>query len=429
MATLQELLNLGLVDIGSDDSRFEKMQSASSALQAKFKEEPGLLVPATLISLDEGVDEDDPMFSLVEDLVLAEWKTLRNTHVNRPRELLRSIMIDALSTAVSDDHVSAAVVWNSAASPLRHQQMRLGKAGSLIGDILRSAGELAERQAVARAGMATAPIKKRGRKQAERSPLKISATIEDQDIVADVARAAGPQYGPVPNLESPNPHWPNTGHPWSNEFTPRMAAALSKVVSLGNARVGEVLAKQLAAHLDEFDKQLAEQFREVERLMQSQETSRMRLDVLWWSEALYSPTLNTSYRELELPVAALAAAVDLAGIVPPLAPASVCYVLSETLFRVSRLRGGSGDLSVEAFMDGIAKAKTEFGERLVRSPTSKGRVPLVDLVAESARGARVSAETLRHRAGVDPALMLTPSEFAMWVFRGIQASRLVETLR
>ena len=52
MSTLQELLNFGLVAIGSDDSRFEKMKSASSSLLAKFKEDPSLLIPATLISLD-----------------------------------------------------------------------------------------------------------------------------------------------------------------------------------------------------------------------------------------------------------------------------------------------------------------------------------------------------------------------------------------
>ena len=39
---LQELLNAGLVDIGGDDSRFAKMQSAASALPARFKQEPSL---------------------------------------------------------------------------------------------------------------------------------------------------------------------------------------------------------------------------------------------------------------------------------------------------------------------------------------------------------------------------------------------------
>jgi len=52
MSALQELLNLGLVDIGSDDSRFEKIQSTVAAFTTKLKEEPDLLIPATFIRLD-----------------------------------------------------------------------------------------------------------------------------------------------------------------------------------------------------------------------------------------------------------------------------------------------------------------------------------------------------------------------------------------
>lgn len=433
MSTLQELLNLGLVDIGSDDSRFEKMMAASSMLSAKFKEDFTLLVPATLISLDEGVDEDDPMFSLVEDLVAAEWKTLRNTHVNRPRELLRSIIVDALATAVNGHHVSAAIVWNSAASPLHHQQVRLGRAASLIGGLLSSAGEFAEREAVARAGMMSATPKKRVRKHAassEKPVFKISAAIKDQDILADVARSAGANHPQAPSLDAPNPHWPNVGQPWAHEFATRMTAALSKAVNLGNARMSEALTKQLATYLGEFEKQLTDSLEQLQNdALQTQEASRTRLDVLWWSEALYSPTLSTSYREVELPVAAVAAAMDLASIVPPLVPASVCYVLSETMLRVSQLKGGVREMSVQNFLDSITKAKTQFGERLPVSPTRNARLPLVGLVGEAARGSHISAETFHGRAGIDAGLVLTPGEFAMWVFRGIQASRLAETVR
>ena len=73
MSALQELLNLGLVDIGSDDSRFEKIQSAAIAFAARLKEDPDLLIPATLIAIDNETDENDPLFGLVEELVIVEW--------------------------------------------------------------------------------------------------------------------------------------------------------------------------------------------------------------------------------------------------------------------------------------------------------------------------------------------------------------------
>lgn len=437
MSNLQELLNLGLVDIGSDDSRFNKMQSASTALSARFKEEPSLLIPATLISLDEDVDEDDSVFSLVEELVIAEWKTLRNTHVNRPRELLRSIIIDALTAAVNGDHYSAGIAWNSAASLLRHGQVRLGKAASVIEKMLTGARDLAEKEAVLRAGLLSNVPKKRSKKKSpssEKVKVNISATIKDDDVFADVARSAGPQHPQMKApLESPNPHWPNSHQAWANEFATRMATALSKAVNLGNARISKSISDQLALYIGEFDKELGEQFRGFEQLesgmLQTYESITMRLNVLWWSEALYSPVLQVGYRELVPPIAAVAAAVDLAKIVPPLAPASVCYILGETLRRLSQLKDGDDKIAVQKYLEGITEAKANFGDHLQSAPKSKRRLPLVDLVGESASGSRISPEAVRKSAGIDPSLVLPPADFAIWVFRGIQANRLVEALR
>ena len=363
------------------------------------------------------------MFSLVEELVLAEWKTLRNTHVNRPRELLRSIIIDALAAAVSEDHNSSGVVWNSAASPLRHRQTHPGKAASLIEKLLKGAGQLAEQEAVDRAGLvATKPIKRRQKKaSAAQASLQITASICDDDVLADVARSAGPKHPQKQNLDDPNPHAPNAGTPWADEFTTRMATALSNAVNLGNARIAEALSDQLAAYLDA--KLLQSD------MSQTHESNRMRLDVLWWSEALYSPVLQVGYRELDLNVAAVAAAVDLSNIVPALAPASVLYVLGEALLRISELKDSNGEEPVLGYLEGIADKKVEFGDRLPAGPTDNRRQPLVDLVGEAATGSRISHDSIRQRTGVDPLLVLSPGEFSMWVFRGIQARRLVEALR
>ena len=56
-----------------------------------------------------------------------------------------------------------------------------------------------------------------------------------------------------------------------------------------------------------------------------------QLDVLWWSEAKYSPSLRLGYREMQRAVAAVAMAHDLSMLVPAMAPTSVTYVLGETV--------------------------------------------------------------------------------------------------
>lgn len=433
---LQELLNAGLVEIGGDDSRFAKMQSAASALAARFTQEPSLLIPATLIALDNGVDEMDPMFSLVEELVIAEWKTLRNTHVNRPRELLRSIIIDALAATIKGKAEAAAAVWNTAAGPLRHGQVRLGKAGPLVDRLLKDARHAAEAEAVSRTGLAAPLSTKNGKKweTTENGKLAVASTIKDDELLRDVARAAGPHYPVNQPLDgAPNPHWSNSAPHWSHDFTPRMTAALVKAVNLGTARLAESLGTNLSAHIRTLGRQLTEQLHEVEQLqsemIRSHDSSRMRLDVLWWSEALYSPTLQTGYHDLALPVAAVAAAADLATLVPALAPASVCYVLGETVFRVARVQEADGDQPILSYLNTLASAKTTFGDGFPSATTNDLRLPLLDLVGAASTGRQVSAEVLRSRAGIEGNLELSAAEFAMWVFSDLQARRLVEVLR
>ena len=428
---LQELLNLGLVDIGSDDSRFGKMQAASAALLTRFTDSPKLMITATLIALDEDVNENAPFFELVEGLVIDEWNTLRNTHVNRPRQLLRSIAISALASATSDNPERSGVVWNTAAARLTHNQAQLGKASALIEQFLVTAFLTAEGEALQRAGMSPVTSKKSRRKRKASSPPEVpslSGTIKSEDVLKDVARAAGPQYPQGEALNDSNPHWSNSAPHWSYEFTPRMSAALVKAVNSGTSRLADSIAGDLAVHLGTMEEHLLNQLGEVEalqtRLAESAASGRMRLDVLWWSQARYSPSQKTGYGQLSSAAAALAAAVDLITLVPPLAPASVTHVLGETVAAFAP----SEPASVMEYLVQLREAKPDLADALPKGDTNKSRVPLIEVVAEAVHGGDTSAENLRSRAGVDPELLLDPAEFAMWLFRELQALRIAEDL-
>ena len=198
-----------------------------------------------------------------------------------------------------------------------------------------------------------------------------------------------------------------------------MTAALVKAVNLGTGRLAESVGHYISGYLSALEQQI----------LQTHRSSRMRLDVLWWSESLYSPFLQVGYRDLSLPVAAAAAAVDLANIVPALAPASVSYVLGETVLRIGRLLGDENTQTVTSFLQAISDAKTDFGDSFPRVPAIDARMPLVGLVGEAAAGCHISPDVVRTRVGVDGSLTLRSAEFAMWIFRGLQAHRLVESLR
>ena len=90
---------------------------------------------------------------MVEDMLTKEWNTLRNTHVNRPCALLRSIIIDALSKVTSSWPEAAGAVWNTATNRLRHGQVSLGNATDVVIRLLTTASEHAEAEAISRAGL------------------------------------------------------------------------------------------------------------------------------------------------------------------------------------------------------------------------------------------------------------------------------------
>ncbi len=417
---LQELLNLGLVDIGSDDSRFVKLEAAAKGLVQRLKAEPALLIPTTLVAIDTEVDENEPIFSVVEELVIAEWKTLRNTHVNRPRELLRAIIIHSLSIVAQGNPEVAGLVWHTSISLLNHNQARFGKEADLVRALIGDMGKQAEAVAAERMAVVPLPPKKRRRKESRTESdvrPKAFAKLKVNDVLTGVARSAGPQYPPNTPLESANPHWSNVPQ-WSHEFVPKMSATLVEAVNMGMERVATTVSASLEAHANRHEQQIADQLR-----------AQMRLDVLWWSEAKYSPSLRRGYRELTPAATTLAMAHDLAQVVPALAPASVTYVLGETIAALSMTDGRFEPQPIEHLLSVLVAEGAEVSQLFSDETSKRARMPLLDLATEAARGSEISPGDVRSRTGVDPALKLTLQEFAMWIFRDLQARRLVEEIK
>ena len=101
----------------------------------------------------------------------------------------------------------------------------------------------------------------------------------------------------------PNPHATNEGIPWLHAFAPRITAALVKAMNLGSQRLSASLSKTLVTYLGIVEERLTNEVHQAAQLYtdisKSHNASRMRLDVLWWTEVLYSPLLSHSYREMK----------------------------------------------------------------------------------------------------------------------------------
>jgi len=434
---LQQLLNVGLVDIGADDSRFAKLESAAAELVEQLKGEPRLVLPMALIAIDANANEDDPVFEMVESHLIGHWKTMRNTHQNRPRELLRSIIIHALSLLTDDNPEMAALIWHTVACPMNNGQARLGNEAQIVVDLLKTLAKQAEDEAATRAQLVASPPKKQRSGQQKVAPIEItvksSALLKDADILSDIRRSAGPQDQEGQAIEDPNPHWPNAGNPWSNEYTPRMTAAVVKAVNLGMRRVLKQLGESLESYTKPLEQRLASQQQSVDTVVggiqESQKAVQLRLDVLWWSEAYYSPSLTRSYREMSQESAAIAMAHDLTQIVPAMAPASVMYILGEAVSNLLQLEANPSRQSVEILLRNVRANGSEIRDVLPAVPTDSGRSPLLALTLKAVGGGEVTTEDFLRTAGIDSALELSLPAFAMWTFRDMQACRLVEQLK
>ena len=226
-------------------------------------------------------------------------------------------------------------------------------------------------------------------------------------------------------LEDPNPYWPNHNDAWSYKFTPRMASALVKAVNLGIKRVLGPINKELQAQRNELEQRLNDHLQS----FHSRASRQARLDVLWWSEAKYSPSVRLGYREMRRAAAAVIMAHDLSELVPAMAPASVTYVLGEAVTAISRQDSTPDSWTVETLLQELATNASDLRQVIADRETPEGRAPLFEVVREAIRGHRVTREDVSGRTGVHPELEISLPNFSMWMFRDIQARRLVEGLR
>ena len=414
MSTLQELLNLGLVDIGSDDSRLAKLEATGAVIVEHLLSNPALVIPATLIAIDRDIDEDDPLLTLVDDRLVNEWKTIRNTHVNRPRELLRSIIIHALSVIGARTPTMAALIWQTAFSPINHQQARFGKEGDFVRQLLQDFHDRVEEAAPARVCLSTLPPTE----HRDKASLPSYKQLKDDNLTTAIGRSVGPHNQAGTPYKDPNPHWPDAGQPWSDEFTPRLTAALVKAVNLAMNHV----VTAVTTNLQSLEQRLTT------HVESRHSATDVQLDVLWWFQAKYSPSLRRSYRDMPTEVAAVAMAHDLSKCVPAMSPTSVTYVLGEAVAAVAH-DFTHAKCSMATLLDDLRTSTSHLRELVPNTTTAKGRVPLWDLVAQTVTGTPAESHDVHRNTGIDPELQLSLPDFSMWMFRDIQARRLVKELR
>lgn len=404
---LQEFMTSGLLETVETDEMFQALDKAVASLAERFDRSPPLAITATLVALDGDASPNEPSFDTAEQDIIVHWKTFRGKYKDRPRSILRAVLLAALRKAAATSDTIAYSAWATAASVLPHTS--LGREESSVRGALTELARRAEEIGVARFGGA-ATVSHPGTIPAPPTLDEHAlGTIDVPQLTVRVAAAVGPQTNiPGATLTDQNPRWPNDPTNWAYEFAPRMARVLAGAVQEGTAET----ASALSAHVQVITETFADSLRHARGV-------ELQVRLLGWAHALYSPSLESSYRTLDPVIAAVAMAHDAASELGAPTPASVAFSVSEAV----RVVCGGDTRPLRSLLRVVADQEATLRKVVQPGSVPEGRVPLATAVSATVHGVNVAEALIaRSRLGIDPDLSLSLPAFAMWCFRDLQAA-------
>ena len=235
--------------------------------------------------------------------------------------------------------------------------------------------------------------------------------MKRDSLLQNIAAACGPNYR-TEVIEGSNQTWPNSNAGWCYEFTDRMTTLLADQLDYVYRIIMQSkndLIKQLEQHeshqLDAVKDLLNVQRSWLQEVVkQSEEFNKaehLRLNTLWWCEALYSTSLCCSYRDIDQVLAAAVIPFDLLSEVQCPTPASVTYALSETVAKLANAEFGKEYKFDELLGMLIEKSSTlpETWAQKIDSPPKIGRLSLRDQIIAVLQGEK-DINLLMQRSGL-----------------------------
>ena len=419
---LLRFLSHGLIDVGGDDAKLDRLRAAAGDLAASLKKTPSKAASFALVAFDPEAPADDPVILEALDVLKNRWATYVNTFAATPLGVVRGMLLDALAHAAADDDRIGIAFVASARNALPF--IEAGDERAIWADVVTTIEAKVDARAEAEwATPDTITVPALAFEAPAAIPVRVTpVTINDDVIERRLAAAIGPTDASG-SATNGNPHWPNQASAWAAEFRTRLTDLLVETftaVAKGNTispidlkgPLG-VLAQAVSTHVDNTLSAVSTATAGLQR----------RTALIWWKEALYSPSAQVSYRAISGPSAAALMAFDLHKQVPTYSPASVAAFLFEAVATLPE----SDQETTYALTDLVAEARTderlsklrEEAAQLVGPP--RGRGPVIALISSSeSPDAEID---FRRVTGVPADARLTLAGWATWVFRELQAAQ------
>lgn len=316
-------LAIGVVDVGGDDAKLEKLRTTAADLSDALKKTPAKTSIYTIVAADPSVPATDPTIQEALTALKKHWTTVANTFSATPVTIIRAMLLDAVVQAAREDDAIAVAFVNSARNALPYVESGNEQPiwAEAVAEIEAKVDERAEAEW---ATPEMISIEALDHKVPDAISVKAKVGKVDRDTLkTEVSQAAGPWGGDGSNRWQPHQH----PQQWSTEFASQLSTAVADAVdqALANSAHQPInlapplnaLTKAVSIHVD---KALAAFGGATSGLQR-------RTNLLWWKEALHSPSAHVSYRDLPAFGAAALMALDLYEQVPTYSPASVSAFL------------------------------------------------------------------------------------------------------
>ena len=256
---LIRFLGAGLINVGGDDAKLDKLKETAADLAATLKKTPSKAVPFALIAFDPDAPADDDVIKEAMETLQKRWATYVNTFSGTPVTVIRAMLLDALVQAAADDDKVGVAFVTSARNALPF--MEAGNELAIWADVVveierrvdaRAESEWATPESISVPAM-TFSIPEAIKISTPPTSINKAALAKKFEAAAGPTTAAGQPTGG-------NPHWPQGNQNWVTEFGTRMADAV--VEALGAVAKGsqiepidlsgplEDLAQAVSAHVD-----------------------------------------------------------------------------------------------------------------------------------------------------------------------------------
>lgn len=429
---LLKFLNKRLINVGGDDDKLEHLRQTAADLASALDETPTKACPFALVAFDPHVPATDPTVIEVEEALRKRWQTYVNTFSDTPVTVFRAMLLDALTSACARNDTVAAAFVASARNVLPF--MEVGDEQELWADIVadiedkveeRSEGEWATPDSIS--------VPEIKLKPPAADEIRIaSKKVNTASLASKFMAAAGPHFNSPERGQvatEGNPQWPqNDPNTWNYEFGKRTAQTVGDAIT----RAVEGLSVE-GVDLPAFTTETARAiFDHLTETLQTVSTAaaglQRRTNLLWWKEALFSPSARISYRELSPADAVVLMAFDMHQQIPTFSPASVAAFLRETVVALPTIDAEKTSSIRELVertrdTDVLSQLRTEAA-KLVSAPS--GRCSVLAVIGHPDAIPQLDDPGFRDRIGVKPDTALTLPDWSVWVFRELQAARAVD---